>query len=85
MSNDNRMVPRDAINTILSEIVAERERQIAKGHTAEHDDGLPALELRHKARNWLAGKASRQELIEAAALLLAEIQRVDRARLVQDS
>jgi hypothetical protein len=85
MSHENRMVPAGAFNAILSEIAAERERQIAKGHTPETDDGLPALDLRHKARNRLTHKANRQELIEAAALLVAEIQRIDRARLLQDS
>jgi len=83
MSNENRMVPAGAFDAILAEIAAERERQIAKGHTAEIDDALPPLELRHRARNRLTHKASRQELIEAAALLIAELQRIDRAKLVQ--
>jgi hypothetical protein len=85
MDYDNRMAPAGAFDTILSEIAAERERQIAKGYTVENDDGLPALDLRHKARNRLTHKASRHELVEAAALLVAEIQRVDRAKLVKDS
>ena len=43
MSNENRIVPAGAFDAILAEIAAERERQIAKGHTAEIDDALPRL------------------------------------------
>jgi hypothetical protein len=85
MSSENRTVPPGPFDAILSEVAAERGRQVAKGHTAESDDALAPLELRHRARNRLTHKASRQELVEAAALLVAEIQRIDRARLVQDS
>lgn len=95
--------PDDAQSSpILAEIAAERERQISKGYTPEHDDqhtqgeigiagGLVAV-----GDYDLAGEFSdlgglwaerilhrhddeRERLIIAAALIVAEIERLDRA------
>jgi hypothetical protein len=86
MSNDNRTTPPGAFDTVLAEIAAERERQIAKWYTAEHDDGHPHGTLPDAAiayiKRWPAQGDRRRDLIKAAALLVAEIQRIDRARLV---
>jgi hypothetical protein len=84
-TNDNRTAPPGAFDTVLSEIAAERERQIAKGYTAEYDDRLSASSLGRKAMDRIAGNVvvgdDRQGLIEAAALIVAQIQRLDRAKV----
>jgi hypothetical protein len=77
------------MSTVLDEIGAERAHQIAKGFTADHDDGH-AGELLY-AHPWgaearldraLVATSStlrRRLLVEAAALIVAEIERHDRA------
>lgn len=67
-------------DVVLTEIIAERQRQIAKGFTAEHDDALPAPALAVRAIERIH-YACREDLIEAAALIVAAIQRLDRKAL----
>lgn len=69
---------------VISEILAERERQIAKGYTAEHDlEGGPfhlhllAVEYLHKAAAQTDSEDARADLVKATALLLATIEAMD--------
>lgn len=89
------------IRDVFFDILAERQRQIAKGYSAEHDEGHAAGEMAHVAASlcvygsglvvdegfseflgWgLAQKHGgdrRKQLVIAAALIVAEIQRLDR-------
>lgn len=77
---------------VLSEIAAERRRQITNGWTAEHDDGHRNGEI--VSAPWGANRRAsdgavfsmaphtaqygRKRLLEAAALIVAEIERLDR-------
>lgn len=82
---------------VLVEILLERGRQIEKGYTAEHDDGLTAFELSTVAAAVTLGSVdhlsgdtpewaghiiekwdTRRRLVIAAALVVAEIERLDR-------
>ena len=66
----------------LWEILLERQRQVAhEGHHESKDDALTSMQLTALACRYLdrADKPYRRRLVIAAALLLAEIERVDRA------
>lgn len=76
---------------IMQEIEAERRRQIAKGYDAAHDDNHDGGEI-ILAQRWGAmarlGDAAcmitystngRAMLIETAAMIVAEVERIDRA------
>ncbi|MGX1353389.1 hypothetical protein AB7M49_007010 [Bradyrhizobium elkanii] len=74
----------------IDEILLERARQIAKGYDAAHDDKemngqlvLAALsclsDLKSPWPDWAPPKVRRDRLITAASLLIAEIERWDRA------
>lgn len=68
---------------VLSEIAAERERQIAKGYTVEWDDAM-SYSLSHEAIERIeqaTAATERTSLIQAAALIVAEIARLDRAKM----
>lgn len=81
-------------STLLDEIAAERRRQIeAEGYTPEHDDGHDGGELAMAASAWAhpqqivmawgdaldkRPKPRRRQLIIAAALIVAEIERLER-------
>ncbi len=81
--------------SVLDEIRAERAKQVRKGYNAkhddEHDDGSIAVQAaaladnNHEPHRDLWGLAldhkhrRREQLIIAAALLVAEIERLDRA------
>src|SRR5690554_814282 len=97
------------ISDVISEIAAERKRQIeVEGWTPEHDDEHSRGELLDAAlcyaqrrsdsrmfgyevekypaparwpwsREWWKPKDERRDLIRAAALIVAEIERLDRA------
>jgi hypothetical protein len=89
------------MNTVVNEIIAERERQkSAEGWTPEHDDehsdGSLAMAAAcyagdrrkwNKAApvnwpwgdDWWKPKNPRRDLVRAAALIVAEIERLDRA------
>lgn len=77
------------MSKVLNDIGAERSRQVAKGWTEDHDDSHTAGELLYASwgaeeRLDLALKATsftarRRLLVEAAALIVAEIERHDRA------
>ena len=83
--------------SVLDEIAAERERQQAKGYTAEHDDRHTTFEISTVAAavalgavDYISGDVpewaeyiidkwdTRRRLVIAAALLVAEIERLDR-------
>ena len=83
---------------VLGEILAERQRQIAKGYDAAHDDDHSTFEISTVAAAVALGASdhlsgdvpdwadyiiekhgTRQRLVIAAALLVAEIERLDRA------
>jgi len=67
--------------TVLAEIAAERRWQINdKGWTPEHDDSHSNGELLTAGWGALARihAPTRRSLIEAAALIVAEIERLDR-------
>ncbi|MFZ2650240.1 MAG: hypothetical protein WA210_09040 [Burkholderiaceae bacterium] len=66
----------------LLDVACERIRQIeAEGHTFLHDDLLTDQQLTHLAIRYLnsGAKPYRRRLVIAAALLLAEIERLDRS------
>lgn len=79
------------------DVLAERRRQVeVEGWSPEHDDGHVGGEIAHAAGDWVssgqkppswswaADKAKhprRRQLVIAAALTLAEIERLDRANL----
>lgn len=77
--------------SVIQEIEAERQKQIAKGFTALHDDQHWNQELEYVALDILRGWRDswgvrerhigdrRQQLLIAAALIVAEIERRDRA------
>ena len=68
--------------TVLEEIAKERKRQVEdKGWTREHDDDHDAGELLTAGWGALARihAPTRRSLIEAGALIVAEIERLDRA------
>lgn len=81
--------------TVLDDIVAERWRQIGKGYDADHDDKHVNHELANAAAalaiEWLGnwpwslhswpGDDRRSHLVKAAAMLIAEIERLDRSAL----
>lgn len=75
------------------DVIAERQRQIsAEGWTPEHDDVHASHELRRAAACYMLGNGGnwpwdwrwwkpttdRRNLVKAAALLIAEIERLDR-------
>lgn len=79
---------------VIDEIAAERQRQIdEEGWTPEHDDThaqgemasaaacycLGTLRYWPWAPAWWKPKGRRRDLIRAAALIVAEIERLDRA------
>lgn len=69
---------------VLAEVLSERERQVVKGWTPEHDDQhtteeLVSLAVRRARRDHgLYGFAQRRHLIEAAAMLVAAVESMDR-------
>lgn len=77
--------------TVLDEIADERIRQINKGYDAAHDDQHTKREIIYE-RGWgvvsqlhyaigLKGMDYRRKLIVVAALIVAEIDRLDRKAL----
>jgi hypothetical protein len=71
---------------ILNEIAGERVAQIEKGYDPEHDDALSVgrlIELAesrsHRRNHDNPGYYSRAHLIEAAALMVAAIEVLDRS------
>lgn len=76
-----------ADESILAQIGVERMRQIQLGHTPERDDTMKYNELVYGRRQSAASRLSRIDvrpenrrhlLIEAAAMIVAEIGRLDR-------
>lgn len=88
------------MNAVLADVLAERERQIMRGFTPEHDDThtdgslavcasglLFLLDGKKDPTNWTLGRINhirkkhlkRQQLVIAAAMIIAEIERMDRA------
>ena len=81
----------------IADVLAERRRQIeAEGWTLEHDDGHTNGEIANAAADWAstgqrpvvwswatdkASRPRRRQLVIAGALILAEIERLDRAAL----
>lgn len=71
--------------SVLAEIAAERQRQIAKGYDADHDDSHSTGTIVHNAYERFRMLGSyppdamrRKALIEMAAMVVAEIERHDR-------
>jgi hypothetical protein len=69
---------------VSAEVVAERQRQIDKGWTPEHDAAEGLLHLRHHAKDRIDQSRSgmmderRKRLIQAAALCVAAVELIDR-------
>lgn len=92
-------VPQRDMTAALSDVIAERRRQIdAEGWSTEHDDEHLPGELALAAASyvcadeveappaiwpwdwaWWKPESRRRNLVKAAALILAEIERLDRA------
>jgi hypothetical protein len=86
---------------VIADVIAERRRQIeVEGWTPEHDDTHERGEIAEAASAWAstgqkpvvwswaadkAGKPRRRQLVIAGALILAEIERLDRAALESPS
>lgn len=85
--------------SVIDEIAAERARQISKeGWTPEHDDHHNDGSLARAAASYAAGerlwwpwrdsdwkpKDRRRDLIRAAALIVAEVERLDRAQAEEE-
>lgn len=108
------MTEKTITDTILDEIRSERERQVEKGWTPEHDDkhtgGVlagagacysinAAWKLSPEGGEQLEGvpiwwplgssswkpKTSREDLVRAAALIIAELERIHRNNEVKSS
>ncbi len=63
---------------VLNELMTERQKQIVMGYTAEYDDAHP-MHARMETLNRLNDpNYTRVQLIEAATIVVAEIERVDR-------
>jgi hypothetical protein len=63
------------------DVLAERQKQIDKGYTPEHDDEHTVAQLlRYGGMEWFLPHtlASRKRMVRAAACLLAAIERLDR-------
>jgi hypothetical protein len=68
--------------SVYDEIAAERARQIEKGYTPEHDDEHGVNHITGWARRYVpyAGWIdTRERAIQAAALLVAAVEAIDRA------
>lgn len=78
------------LDDVLREVGQERERQVAKGYTDQHDDAHGPAELVEYAvhRLDLVGSVdrsvglgyppSRETLVEVAAMLVAAVESIDR-------
>lgn len=78
------MITRETL-TVLAEVALERDRQIEKGWTPQHDDGHTIHDLVRLAeqRARLEGSGgygvySRERLVQAAAMLVAAVETWDR-------
>lgn len=78
---------------IMREIAQERDRQILKGYDAAHDDQHTHREIiaapgwgvvDRLAAMFVSDADYRERLVEAAAQIIAEIERVDRANAEQE-
>jgi hypothetical protein len=75
--------------SVIEEIAAERARQISvEGWTPEHDDGHDFGQMSSAAacyafwpwdEKWWKPGTPRRNLVKAGALIVAEIERLDRA------
>lgn len=68
----------EAVTDWLEEIEHERKRQIEKGFTAEHDDEHKDGFLRKAALHLIRVSGAKEDLIEAAAFIVAELERLER-------
>ena len=83
--------------TVIDEVVAERKRQIEKeGWSAEHDDEHSDGEMAWAAASYAMGSNRfwpwdikwwkptdrRRDLVKAGALIVAEIERLDRSEIL---
>lgn len=68
-----------AATQAIEDVLAERQRQIRKGYTPEHDDEhAPAKILRYCGPfDW--SYVTRRQLVRIAACAIAAIERYDRA------
>lgn len=82
--------------SILDEISAERQRQVKKGFTADHDDQHVDREIimdyewgaslrLHSAAVTRDPAQYRHDLVQVAAMIVAEIERLDREYQVAPS
>ena len=71
----------EATTTAARDVLAERARQIgAEGWTPKHDDAHGNGQM-----GWWKPTDCRRDLVKAGALILAEIERLDRAALQENS
>lgn len=70
---------------VIDDVRTERNRQVAKGWTPEHDDQHSTHDLvrlaeqrAHSTGSAGAGYYSRERLVEAAAMLVAAVEAMDR-------
>jgi hypothetical protein len=67
------------MSNVAAEIVAERDRQRRKGYDEAHDDEHGLQHIMAEVQTRVAGRLwSRVELVEAAAVLVAAIEWLDR-------
>lgn len=72
-----------ATRVVLGQVMSERRRQVElHGYTAEHDQANP-MRMHDEVLTRVSGLPSpetRQDLVQAAAIIVAEIERIDRAQ-----
>lgn len=82
-----------AATDVLNDIWMERQSHLTRGYDARHDDSHPTAHLVNlavfragpiaNATNTLPDAVKREELVKAASLIVAAIDKIDRAQAVR--
>ncbi len=72
-----------ATRRLLNELLAERRKQIASGYTAAYDDSHPLHGRMEALKRLNDPDYTRAYLVEAATIIVAEIERMDRTAVGQ--
>ena len=70
---------RKDVEDVLEQVVLEREKQVEKGYTTEHDDKHILRDFAQFInRRVMRKNLTRQDFIEVAALAVAAVEKIDR-------